>query len=101
MPMMCVRIMRVRMAQRRVCMHMHMRFRCGLSHIVLMLVVRVVHMKVIVSQARMRMLVIVALGEVQPEADHHQNSGGKQPYRDRLAQKRTAITAPTKGAMEK
>ena len=65
---------------------MRMRVRLGaiLTGIMTMLMVRVVDMQMIVGQVRMPVLVLVPLGEVQPESGHHQTTGAKQLSRDRL-----------------
>lgn len=82
--MMFVRIVWVRMTQRRVRMGMRVRFGACLRNMI-MLMVRIVDMLMIVGQRRMRVLMLVMLGEVQPKADHHQDRGQKQLNRDRLA----------------
>lgn len=83
--MMLVRIVRVRMTQRRMRMRVHVRLGTCLPAIVIMLMVRVVDMQMVVGQMRMRVLMLVKLGEVQPEADHHKDPGANQLNRYRFA----------------
>ena len=64
MPMMQVRVMRVGVAQRRVAVPMRMRF--ADRPVMRVPVVRVVSMTVLVFERLVRMLVLVALGEMHP-----------------------------------
>jgi len=63
-PMMQIRIMRMRVAQRR--MAVPMRIRLLNRHLMLMLVMPVVPMTVLVFQPLMLMLMVVPFGEVHP-----------------------------------
>jgi len=85
MAVMFVRIVWVHMAQRRMRVGMHVRLGACLPGMN-MLMVRVVDVQMGVGQQRMRVFVLVALGEVQPQADHHQNPGGNQLNRHWLAE---------------
>ena len=50
------------------------------------LVVLIVHMNVLMLHRLMGVLVMVLLGQVEPEPDGHQRTTSQERYRDRLAQ---------------
>ena len=75
MPVMDVGVMRVGMSQPRVSVPMGMRFaRGGRRGRVLVLVVLVVVVEMFVFQRLMDVLVFVSLGDVQPDAEEHENA---------------------------
>jgi hypothetical protein len=74
MPVMDVGIMRVGMCQPRVSVPMGMRFARRIAWRVLVLVVLVVVVEMFVFQRLMNVLVFVSLGDVQPDADEHENA---------------------------
>ncbi len=74
-----IRIVRMAMHHRRVPVPVGVRLAGWCIRSMPMLVVRVVHVAVLVLHYLMRVLVVVALGEVQPQAERH------QPARDRAA----------------
>ena len=83
-----------------------MRVRVGLAgrivRRVLVLMVLIVHMRVGVLQGLMDVLVLVVLGQVQPDADAHEQAGDEELDGERArAETATATTAPRNGAVEK
>ncbi len=68
-------VVRMRVDQRLVAVAMDMRLAAIPGGIVRVPVVRIVHVLVFVLQRLMRVLVRVALREVQPHAERHQSSG--------------------------
>jgi hypothetical protein len=74
MPVMDVGVMRVGMSQPRVSVPMGMRFARRIAWRVLVLVVLVVVVEMFVFQRLMDVLVFVSLGDVQPDAEEHENA---------------------------
>jgi hypothetical protein len=74
MPVMDVGVMRVGMFQPRVSVAMGVRFARRIAWRVLVLVVLVVVVEMFVFQRLMDVLVFVSLGDVQPDADEHENA---------------------------
>ena len=68
-------------------MRMHMRFAGRVVRQVLVLVMFIVHMGMRVLHRLMLVLMFVLLGEVQPDANAHQEAGRDKLERERLAQK--------------
>ena len=54
--------------------------------VVLVSVVLVVHVPVVVRQGLVRVLVLVALGEVEPDPQRHEQAGDYERDRDGLAE---------------
>ena len=98
MPMVFVRIVWMRMAQRPVCMCMRVRFRPRLRRVVLVLMVRVMNMLMFVRQANMGVLVIVTFGEVQPQPGAHQHPRSDELNRHGLAKERHRDQGSDKGS---
>jgi len=74
MPVMYVRVMRVAMADRQMAVRVVVRFAAIPVKVVLMLVMRIVRIMPVAVRVFgffMRMLVLVAFGQVQPDADRH------------------------------
>ena len=59
--------------------------RLGHRPIVLVLMMLVVHMPVFVLDRLMRMFMVMALGQMQPEAKSHERAGNDELNRHRLA----------------
>ena len=78
--------MDVGMDRRLVPMPMAVRFAQGIIGAVRMLVVLVVDVQMFVLKQRVRMLVFVPFTQVQPDSDGHQEQGGPEQPRRRLAQ---------------
>ena len=76
--------MRVLVPHRFVTVPMGVRF--GYFTFMRMIVVRIMHMAVFVLQFAMDMLMRVALGQMEPEANGHQHAGSRELRRQRLAQ---------------
>ena len=76
--MMDVRVMWVGMSQPRVSVPMGMRFARRIAWRVLVLVVLVVVVEMFAFQRLMDVLVFVSLGDVQPDADEHENARGTE-----------------------
>ncbi len=84
MPMMQIRIVRVLVPHRRVMMPVSMGFAGGISSAMSVLVMRVVDVIVFVVHRRVSVLMFVAFGEVQPDADAHQYRSANKRHGDRL-----------------
>ena len=76
--MMDVRVMWLGMSQPRVSVPMGMRFARRIAWRVLVLVVLVVVVEMFAFQRLMDVLVFVSLGDVQPDADEHENARGTE-----------------------
>ena len=81
-----VRIVRMRVGQRLVPVRMAVPRAGRDRHRVLVLVVRVMGVPVRVFERRMRVRVLVPLGQVQPDAERHQPAGDKQRRGERVAE---------------
>ena len=86
MPMMQIRVMGMPMHQWCVPVPMRMRLAGRIGQGVLMLVVRIVMMPVRVLHRLVKMLVVVLLDQVEPEAEAHEASGDDQLRRQWFAQ---------------
>ena len=82
-PVMGIRVMRVRMDERRVAVPMRMRLRGGLVAVPMVLVVL---MPMLVLHGFMGMFVVMSFGHMQIDAQRHQRSCNQQLSRDRLSQ---------------
>ena len=74
------------MSQWLVPMPMAMRFAVRLARPVVVLVMRVMDVTVFMFERFMAMVMLMALTEVQPDADSHQRGGNQQRYRNLLAE---------------
>ena len=83
-PVVQIRIMRMLVPQSIMTMPMRMRF--GDRFAMDMLRMRIVQMRMIMLQHRMKMLVIVPFRQMQPEAGSHQQPGEDQLHRDRIVE---------------
>ena len=92
-----VRVMRMRVHEPRMPVRMRVRFGPIPGEIVLVPVVLVVDMRMSMFERLVRMLVLVALGKVQPDAEPHQAGGdpkqgcgllAKQRQRERCTEER-------------
>lgn len=83
MAMMQIRIMRVFVAERRVAVPMRMRL--GHRAVMDMAVVVVMAVKMIVLDGIVHMIMFVAFGQMQPQADPHQESRSQERDGRRLA----------------
>ena len=72
MAVMAVGKMRMFVVQRRMRMRVRVRLFAGPGKVVVVLVMRVVHMRVVVAHSHVFMRVMVVFREVQPDADRHQ-----------------------------
>jgi hypothetical protein len=76
-----VGIVRMTMHKRRMPMPMGMRLAGWIAQDVFVLVVRVVPMPVLVLHRFVRMLMLVLLGQMHPEAESHQAAGDDKLHR--------------------
>ena len=88
MPMVDVRVVRMAVQQRLVMMLVGMRLFAVPARLVRVAMVRVVDVRVIVSERFVQMLVFVPLGQVQPDAERHQGRGRQENGRDGLSEER-------------
>src|SRR5438046_1174849 len=79
-------IMRVLVDERQVAMPMRVRLALRVARSMPVLVVRVMGMAVLVLERLVPMLVLMRLGEVEIEADRHQQPGEEQPAGHGLAE---------------
>jgi hypothetical protein len=101
MPVMDVGVMRVGMFQPRVSVAMGVRFARRIAWRVLVLVVLVVVVAMFVFQRLMDVLVFVSLGDVQPDADEHENARSAERQSRRPCPVAKASAVPANGAVEK
>lgn len=87
MPMMNIRLMRMRVLQRLMLMPMAVRFAGRIMGAVSMLMMFVVMVKMFVFQWLMSMPVLMMLREVQPYADGHECTGNQKRRRDGITEK--------------
>ena len=87
-PVVEVGIMRMAVHQPRMNMRMGVRLAGGIHRPVVMAVMQVVDVPVLMRERRMLVPVLVALGEMEPQAQAHQRRGGEQRRRHRLAEQR-------------
>ena len=85
--MMDVRIVRMGMPDRFVDMIVGVRLGAILSRRMPMLVVLVVNMRVLVLHRQVTVDVLVVLGQMQPDADAHEQGGEQEGHRDRRSQR--------------
>ena len=78
-PVVEVRIVGVPVRHWRVPMAVRMRFACGVTRAMFVLVMEVVDVAMGMLQRFVRVFVIVRLGDVQPHAETHQTGGQYQP----------------------
>lgn len=83
MPVMQVRVMRVLVQHRLVAVHVVVRFHR--RPFMFMLVMRIMHMAVLVLEFIVNMIMLVALGKMQPQAHRHENAGKAKPQRHCIA----------------
>jgi hypothetical protein len=88
MPMMDVRVVRMAVQQRLVAMLVGMRLFAVPAGLVRVPMVRVVNVRVIVSERFVQMLVFVPLGQMQPDAERHQGCGRQENQGEGLSEKR-------------
>src|ERR1051325_12143829 len=96
MPMMNVGTMRVRMHEFLMCVRVTVRFIKWSSGGMFVPMMFVVDVEMIVSDWLMPVRMVVALTEMEPDANPHQERGNKHPTRDRFTQKRDRKNRPEK-----
>jgi hypothetical protein len=99
--MMHVRGMRVPVLQSLVPVGMGVRLAGRIIGGVDVLVVLVMHVRMRMLHRLMHMLVLVVLGEMQPDTDGHQQAGDKQLTVNGSSRSASAAIAPMNGAVEK
>ena len=80
---------------------MGVRFAGWIIWAVLVLMVLIVHVRMSVLHGLMDVLVLMMLGEMQPDADAHQQARGKQLEGQGLAEKHHGHDRADEGAVEK
>ena len=80
-PVVDVRVVRVRVAHRSMFVRMAVRFAGRVVRAVVVLVVFVVDVGVVVGHRLMVVFVVVPLGQVQPDPDTHEGSGQEEGNR--------------------
>ena len=93
-PVMQVRVVRMGVAQRRVAVPMRMRF--ADRPLVRVPVVCIVSMVVLVFERLVRMLVLMAFGEMHPKPEPHQETGEREVRGHRLVQEADRQHRPDK-----
>ena len=93
-----VRIMRMLVQKPGVCVPMAMRLAGRCVGRVRMLVMNIVHVAMLMLERLMQMFVLVRLGEVQIDANAHQQSGADQSKGQRLAKQRERKGCADKGS---
>ena len=87
MAVMHVRNVRMRMSQRLVFVNMRVRFAGRVKSTMAMSVVLVVNMRVLVLHRQVTVDVLVVLGQMQPDAEAHEQGGEQEGHRDRRSQR--------------
>jgi hypothetical protein len=87
-PMVQVRIVWMSMHHRRMPVYVDMRLAGRVIRSVIMVVMLVMHMGMPVQHLLMRMLMLVVLDKMQPQAHAHQHGGGNQPDSEGLPPRR-------------
>jgi hypothetical protein len=93
-----VRIMRMLVQKLRVCVPVAMRLAGRRVGRVPMLVMNIVHVPMFMPQRLMQMLVVVRLGEVQIDADAHEQRRADESKGRRLAEQRERKGCADKGS---
>jgi hypothetical protein len=97
MLMMQVGIVRVPVHHRRMAMPVGVRLSLRLIKTVDVLVVLVVDVRVLMLHGLMNVLVLVSLGEVEPDAQAHEHATNEEPQRHRLVEHWDRKERPDKG----
>jgi hypothetical protein len=92
-----VGIVRVVVNEPRMAMSVCVRLGWRLIRTVDVLVMLVMHVRVLVLERLMNVLVLVSLGEVEPDAQAHECASDKEPQRHRLAEHWDCEERPDKG----
>lgn len=85
-PVVEIRKVRMSMHQRLMVMYMQMRFSTVPREIMFVLVMQVMCVSVRMCRRFVRMLVIMTLGQMQPDSDAHEKSGDPESSRERFVE---------------